>query len=233
MLILLDCSPKKITEYSKKYKYQFGQLRTPLTGYKWCERPYAIDNGAFTKFNYRGWLRLIEQARLFVPRPFFVACPDIVGDARRTLELYQHFSIQLGGLPRALVLQDGIENLKIPWDNLEAIFIGGTNEFKESKIAKDCCKTAKILGKWTHVGRVNTAKRVAEYAGLADSIDGSGISRFDHMLKSVLSSVKKLPLEQRVCIRNLSCAESGGLIRRSKNLSNKKKLKLNENVKSM
>jgi hypothetical protein len=44
-----------------------------------------------------------------------------------------------------------------------------------------------MMGKWVHVGRVNTAKRVRDWVGLADSIDGSGISRFDHMLEDVLS----------------------------------------------
>lgn len=207
MLILLDCSPKKIIEYSFQYKYKFGQLRTPLTRYRWSERPYGIDNGAYTKFDHRNWIHLINQARMCIPRPFFVTCPDIVGSARRTLELYKHFAVQLGGLPRALVLQDGIEDLEIPWNNLESVFIGGTDEFKESQISRDCCKTARILGKWVHVGRVNTGERVKFFAGIADSIDGSGISRFDARLESVLQAVRELPPEQRVTIYNLSYAK--------------------------
>ena len=50
-------------------------------------------------------------------------------------------------------------------------------------------KTAKMIGKWVHVGRVNTPQRVRNWLGLADSIDGSGISRYDHMLEEVLAAI--------------------------------------------
>jgi hypothetical protein len=46
------------------------------------------------------------------------------------------------------------------------------------------------LGKWVHVGRVNTVARVRNWIDLADSIDGSGISRFDHMLEDVLAMIR-------------------------------------------
>ena len=46
-----------------------------------------------------------------------------------------------------------------------------------------------MLGKWVHVGRVNTAPRVKNWLGLADSIDGSGISKYDHMLENVLEAI--------------------------------------------
>lgn len=209
MLILLDCSPKKIKEYSLRYDYEFGQLRTPLTRYKWAERPYGIDNGAYTNFDFLGWVRLIEQSKNYFPEPLFITMPDIVGSAVRTLELYDIFSKMFSRFKRALVMQDGIEKLEIPWDNLEAIFIGGTDEFKESRTAKDCCKTARILNKWVHVGRVNTSRRVREYAGFADSIDGSGLSKYDHMLEKVLQEIRQLPPEQRVSICNLSYAKTG------------------------
>jgi hypothetical protein len=42
---------------------------------------------------------------------------------------------------------------------------------------------------YDHVGRVNTAKRVRNWVGLADSIDGSGISRYDHMLEDCLAEI--------------------------------------------
>jgi hypothetical protein len=46
-----------------------------------------------------------------------------------------------------------------------------------------------MLGKWVHVGRINTASRVRNWLGLADSCDGSGMSRFDHMLEDVLAAI--------------------------------------------
>jgi hypothetical protein len=36
---------------------------------------------------------------------------------------------------------------------------------------------------------VNTARRVFAWLGLADSCDGSGISRYDHMLEDVLQAI--------------------------------------------
>jgi hypothetical protein len=46
-----------------------------------------------------------------------------------------------------------------------------------------------MLDKWVHVGRVNTAQRVSNWMGLADSIDGSGISKYDYMLEAVLTEL--------------------------------------------
>lgn len=188
MKIMLDCSPKKILEYREKYDHDFWQLRTPLTGYALSGLPYGLDNGCFKEFKQKAWERLLDDAE--DNRPVFVCLPDIVGDAVRTLDLFSAFERRTNGLPRALVLQDGIGNHRIDWDKLEAVFVGGTNDFKISTEAINVCRVAKMLGKWVHVGRVNTASRVSNWIGLADSIDGSGISRFDHMLEDVLMMIK-------------------------------------------
>ena len=37
---------------------------------------------------------------------------------------------------------------------------------------------------------MNTAARVRNWVGLADSIDGSGISRYDHMLEAVMDAIR-------------------------------------------
>ena len=187
MKIMLDCSPKKIQEYREKYNVDFWQLRTPLTQYALAGVPYGLDNGCFSVFHEQRWLRLLADARK--TKPVFVCLPDIVGDARRTLELSKYFYDATNGLPRALVLQDGIGDFSIDWENLDAVFVGGSDAFKVSGEAMSACKAAKILGKWVHVGRVNTANRVEKWIGIADSIDGSGISKYDHMLESVLSII--------------------------------------------
>lgn len=189
---MLDCSPAKIMEYRERYSHDFWQLRTPLTGYKRAEGiPFAIDNGCFKKFEKARWLRLLEEAwEHMEDPPMFVCLPDIVGDAQRTSELFQVFKSTTNGFNRALVLQDGIEHVSIPWDDIKAIFIGGTDAFKFSPIAVRAAKTAKMLGKWVHVGRVNTASRVRNWLDLADSLDGSGISMYDHMLVDVLAQIK-------------------------------------------
>jgi hypothetical protein len=187
MKILLDCSPAKIETYSKKYNYNFGQLRTPLTAYALSGKLYGLDNGCFSKFDKKTWRRLVAEAKDNPPQ--FVAAPDIVGDARRTLELFNQFYNEIHPLPVALVLQDGIGNFNIDWNRVDAVFVGGSDAFKTSDEAINACKVAKMLDKWVHVGRVNTAQRVSNWMGLADSIDGSGISKYDHMLEAVLFEI--------------------------------------------
>ena len=189
MRILFDVSPKKIREYSAKYDYEFWQLRTPLTGYARCpEVPWALDNGCFSEFRREKWERMVVEAE--TDRPLFVTMSDVVGDALRTLELFDHFELATNEVPRALVLQDGIHKHRIPWDKIAAVFVGGSDDFKYSKAAINAARTAKMLGKWVHVGRVNTASRVENWAEWADSIDGSGLCRFDHMLEDTLAQIR-------------------------------------------
>lgn len=188
MKILLDCNVDKIRNYSKKYDFEFWQLRTPLTRNKISDIPYGLDNGCFNRFDEKTWLKLLEEAQN--NPPIFACLPDIVGDARRTLELFKAFYHKVGGLPRALVIQDGIGDFEIPWFDLKCVFVGGSDKFKISQEAMNAAKCAKMLGKWVHVGRVNSVQRLMQWIHIADSIDGSGISRFDHMLEDVLSFIK-------------------------------------------
>lgn len=186
MKILLDCSPAKILMYRERYQVDFWQLRTPLTQYRRASGiPWALENGCFGEFNEEIWLRMLDEADR--DRPLFVTLPDIVGDARRTMELFWHFHRRTQELPRALVIQDGIEREDIPWNEIVAVFIGGTDSFKYSQVAMNVAKTARMLKKGVHLGRVNTAKRMRNWLGIADTGDGSGMSRFDHMLEDVLA----------------------------------------------
>lgn len=187
MKIMLDCSPAKILEYRERYAEDFWQLRTPLTRYARTPGiPYGLDNGMFSgELNREVWDRMLEEAEM--DAPVFACLPDVVGDARRTVELFKYFTRHTNGIPRALVIQNGIEHVDIPWDDTAAVFIGGDDAFKISPVAFRIARVAKMLGKWVHVGRVNTAKRLRNWAELADSGDGSGMSRFDHMLEDVLA----------------------------------------------
>lgn len=205
MKILLDCSPRKINEYRIRYEHDFWQLRTPLTRNAIAGTPWGLDNGCFTHFNRDVWLKMVSEALTHTSRTIeqdrrnlFVALPDIVGDATRTLDLFEHFEHHTNGCKRALVLQDGIGQHRIPWNRISGVFVGGSDAFKTSPEAINACKAAKMLGKWVHVGRVNTASRVRNWVGLADSIDGSGISRFDHMLEDVLAMIEDRHPQQAI-----------------------------------
>ena len=187
MKIMLDNSENRIVEREAKYNFKFWQLQTPLSRRK-IVRPYGLDNGCFARFEESTWNRQVDAAKINEPK--FVCLPDIVGDARRTLELFELFKTKTIGVPRALVLQDGIGRFNIPWNDLSAVFVGGSDSFKISSECINACKTAKILNKWVHVGRVNTSGRLQNWLDLGDSLDGSGISQYDDMLEDLLNLMR-------------------------------------------
>jgi hypothetical protein len=187
MMFLLDCSPAEYPKRAADLACDTGQLLTPLTRHAFADGcKFGIDNGAFSKFNRDGFSTLLERAKPHKANCLFVASPDVVGNARRTLEIFDALYGSLSAWPIALVLQDGVENMRIPWGDIAALFVGGSTEFKLSKAAADCVRAGKILGKWIHVGRVNTPDRFEYFDELgADSCDGTGISRYTHMRKKI------------------------------------------------
>lgn len=142
-------------------------------------RPHALDNGAFTGFDADAFVALLERHR-GRPGCLFVAAPDVVGDAASTLRQFKPWApmIRALGYPVALVAQDGLTVADVPWSELDAIFIGGSTAWKMSRAAESILGWAAARGKWRHVGRVNSRRRMRHFHGLADSVDGSGFSRF-------------------------------------------------------
>ena len=142
-------------------------------------RPWALDNSAFTK----GFRPNLFLAKLRALMPYqktcrFVVCPDAVGDAKLTLQLWaQWYPVLVQyGFPIAFVGQDGLEPVDIP-DLCNCFFIGGSTGYKIGPSGRVAAKRAKEMGKWLHVGRVNTWQRIL-YASLlgADSCDGTCIA---------------------------------------------------------
>ena len=190
MILMLDVGPKQLETAKKDFngKIKIGQLLTPLTRYADHGLTYGIDNGAFSRFDSKAFMSLLERQKNNKNRCMFVAVPDVVGSARRTLEIFDKWKSQLLDWPIALVAQDGLENFRIPWDEISAIFIGGSTEWKLSKNAEAVIKCALALNKWVHVGRVNTPHRFDKFNDLGcHSVDGSGISRFSHMRLNLLN----------------------------------------------
>lgn len=194
MKFLLDTSAEKVSAKHHKYEIVGGQLLTPLTRYKSWRGTFAMDNGAFSGFKAREFRALLARESHRKRDCLFVAIPDVVGDARRTLEIWQHRHKWAVGWPLALVAQDGQENLAIPWDEIDALFLGGRDPWKDSPAAQNLVRTAKILGKHVHIGRVNTARRFALFSDLgADTCDGSGASKYDHMLDDIVEHMSTNP----------------------------------------
>lgn len=181
MIVMMDTSRKEWERARADLGMEIEQLLTPLTRYNphEPESRFAIDNGAFSGFNAKGFRSLLEREKSRIDLCRWVAVPDIVGAAQRTRELFDHFRDELKPWPLAYVCQDGQESVEIPWGDIEAVFIGGTDGFKDSQATIDCIKTAKILGKWIHVGRVNSARRFEHFESLGvDSVDGTGLARY-------------------------------------------------------
>ena len=167
---------------------EVGQLLTPLTRYNLQNDalPWAIDNGAFSHFNEKAFLSLLKRELHHKQDCLFVTCPDVVSSARRTLEVFDFWRPRLDGWRVALAIQDGQENLPIPWDRINAVFIGGSTTFKIGSFATQIIKTAQIFKKWVHVGRVNDGARFLHFEKLGvDSIDGTGLARYTHSREGI------------------------------------------------
>lgn len=194
MILLLT---RSLASVQKLDRPDIGRLLTPRhyahaldtsrLGIEW-----ACDNDAFSGFHEPRYLNML--AAIAGTRGCrFVTAPDIVEDAEATLDLFSiwHRTIREHGLPVALVGQDGVEDLPIPWGDLGAIFIGGSTEWKLSQAAADLAAEARARGKWVHMGRVNSIRRLsyARQVG-CHSADGSRYSRFsdnyvDHALDAL------------------------------------------------
>jgi hypothetical protein len=111
----------------------------------------------------------------------FAVAPDGPGDAAATLRRGRT-SGMLGwirwlGFPVALVAQNGLEDLTVPWDDFDVLFIGGDTAWKLGRHARTLTAEAKRRRKWVHMGRVNSLERLryAEATG-CDSADGTFIA---------------------------------------------------------
>ena len=187
MIVLLDTS-EALDVCGKELGCAVKQLVTPLTGFLRQKEhdEFAIDNGAFAGFKRDKFLSILAREHEASHLCRFVVVPDVVGDARRTLEAFDYWKYKLSGWPLALAAQDGIDKLPIPWKQIKAIFIGGTTEFKIGEKAKAVIRAGQTMGKYVHVGRVNTPGRFEYFESLGvDSIDGTGLSRYTHMREKI------------------------------------------------
>ena len=189
MDLLLDISEKRkhaLPECARKLLR--GQLITPLTGYSRWTDTFAIDNGAYTMFRIERFQAILQRESEHKDKCLWVAVPDCVGSARRTREIWKYrFDMVPAGWPLAYVCQNGSEDIGIPWDECEAVFIGGDDAWKDGPHAAAIVKTAKVLRKIVHIGRVNSRKRYLHFAKLgADTCDGSGLARYDAVVERTL-----------------------------------------------
>jgi hypothetical protein len=179
-------------------RYDLGYLVTPDSDpsalqpqhYEWS----GADNGIFglskrgKDFDADRWARWLEK--LDPARTLFAALPDVlhwikdpetgvvfpVGDKDATLVRSAQYVdvVKSLGLPAALVAQDGLTSLTEVTFDFDALFIGGSDEYKLGPDAAAVTAEAKAQGKWVHMGRVNSLKRLRYAASIGcDSADGT------------------------------------------------------------
>lgn len=175
-MILVHSSPTTLIPYRRT---NLGVLSSPRRFYNNVKGwPWAADNDAFEAWDEERYEKMISTLPA-IPGCLFVTAPDVVGDAAETLKRFEEWRPRLEktGLPIALVGQDGLHDP--PWEAFQAFFVGGTTEWKLGEEAALLIRESVRRKKWTHMGRVNSIKRIKYAKSLGcDSVDGSSANRF-------------------------------------------------------
>jgi hypothetical protein len=160
---------------------EVGVMRTPKMGNRLPPgRVWAADSGAFADpygVDFGAYLRWLDGHDDEERRRCLFACTlDVPRDWPNTLArgVPRLREVRALGYRVALVAQDGATPDQLPWDGLDAVFIGGTTAWKLSEAACALVAAAKARGTWSHMGRVNSLRRLrmAAMSGY-DSADGT------------------------------------------------------------
>lgn len=146
---------------------------------------HSLDNGAWScfqqgkAFDDRAFMHAVEKVGETAD---WIVLPDIVLGGLRSLDLSLAWLERLRGLPTPLLI--AVQNDVHPDDVRSflspsvGIFIGGDTSWKE-RTAVEWGKVARKRNCYLHMGRVNSARRIAICAAAgADSYDGSSASRY-------------------------------------------------------
>lgn len=140
-------------------------------GMVWCCDNDAFSGGYVGDDRFLSWLTTRPAATCR-----FVTAPDVVGDAAATLARSAPMLPRIRdlGYPVALVAQNGIEDMAVPWSTFDVLFIGGDTAWKLGPAARAVVAEARRRGRWVHMGRVNSWRRLryAHQIG-CDSADGT------------------------------------------------------------
>lgn len=168
---------------------------------------YALDNGAWSAFQAGNRARAealankataaeaeaaFETASRFDVEAFekavallgadadWIVVPDVVCNTEETLRMAREWIPKLSQYYLLIAVQNGMtpDDVRHWLSPRIGIFLGGDSEWKE-QTARMWGELAKERGCWFHVGRVNSARRIAICAEAgADSFDGTSASRY-------------------------------------------------------
>lgn len=155
----------------------FGAIVTPHRGSQFGTGIRTIvDNGCFSQpdaFTVDGYRQLTAE----YPNSIFATVPDVVGDWTATLDRWQSFPKDDWPVLLAIVLQDGAIVETVPWDEIGAVFVGGTTEWKLGPEVRSIVAEANARGIWAHMGRVNSHRRLRYATSIGcNSVDGTHLA---------------------------------------------------------
>lgn len=166
--------------------------------------PWAMDNFAFVAFEANAFLAYMDACLPYQSVCRWVVAPDVWSDSQTTLHQFKEWQplIRERGYAVALAAQDGLEYLPIPWDDLDCLFVGGSDAWRASAAMPALVREAKARGKMTHWGRVNSVSRMtlARQIGF-DSCDGSSYARIRRKVLEVMPLLETAhvpPMQERM-----------------------------------
>lgn len=193
MLYFATASGPKVRD--AMLKGLLGQICTPASGNRVLGVRWCADNGVFGG-TYPGddkYLKWLADRMWAVDRCAFAVAPDVVCDAQATLDRFALMGsrIRALGYPVALAGQNGLEDLTVPWSDLDALFLGGDDPWKLGAAAAALAAEARARGKWVHMGRVNSGLRLRYAAFIGcDSVDGTYLKWPDTNLPKLLGYLR-------------------------------------------
>lgn len=166
------------------WDHRFGTIvnpRIPVARHHMLGQAWALDNDAFAAWDENRFKRALDYYAA-LPECLFVVVPDVVSNSQATLERFYQWRdyVKPYGYPLAFVLQNGQRLEEIPFADIGAVFIGGDDAYKLGGEIVSLVIEAHKRGKWVHMGRVNSQKRIRYARAIGcDSVDGTRTVRFE------------------------------------------------------
>lgn len=164
-----------------------GQLVKIRQSGAWWAVDNAIFGGQFDPARWERWLRAVPVATRLTC--LFAVTPDVLhrdaegrvyGDPVATRVRFDEYEPLLRSLRYrvAFVSQDGATPELVPWDDIDCLFVGGSDAWKLCDQSVGLIREAQERGLWTHMGRCQARETVggriaAAHALGMDSGDGT------------------------------------------------------------